>query len=195
MQEAKSSSQVWRWISIVSINCRVSRRSGVRMALAVVIKEANEWNLFFLFVFGATLWKSNSEKNKHGQMLGREMYFARNTTSSSKAYSKKKQKKAIPVSRRCEHHREQEKEVAPQVRWRVLRKSRIILALSVHGGDALGSGDHLAVRLQCHEIHQSGLSLLGLLLSLLSPWFLSLVSTCLPTCVLAAMLSRVVQRH
>ena len=32
------------------------------------------------------LWKSNSEKTKHGQMLGREKYFARNTTSSQYVY-------------------------------------------------------------------------------------------------------------
>ena len=38
----------------------------------------------FLLLFAATLWKSNSEKIKHGQMLGREKYFARNTTSSQR---------------------------------------------------------------------------------------------------------------
>ena len=38
----------------------------------------------FFFFFGATFWKVNSEKTKHGQMLGREANFARNTTSSQK---------------------------------------------------------------------------------------------------------------
>ena len=35
----------------------------------------------FSYFFAATLGKSNWEKTKHGQMFGREKYFARNTTS------------------------------------------------------------------------------------------------------------------
>ena len=35
----------------------------------------------FLSFFCAKSWKVNSENTKHGQMLGRDPYFARNTTS------------------------------------------------------------------------------------------------------------------
>ena len=55
----------------------------------------------------------------------------------SKAYLKKKQEEGIAVPLMRDYLRKQENVIEPpQVRWRVLRKFRVILALSVHGGDA-----------------------------------------------------------
>ena len=66
----------------------------VELTLYLELSNLQRWNIeevkiaaFWNFFFAATLWKSNSEKTKHGQMLGREKYFARNTTSSQRKRS------------------------------------------------------------------------------------------------------------
>ena len=73
-----------------TFNQKLAIRNFVHLrSINVRYFETHAMFLFFFFVlfFGATLWKSNSEKTKHGQMLGREIYIARNTTSSQRKRS------------------------------------------------------------------------------------------------------------
>ena len=85
--------ELWRPVTISKMqdfaeiwHCAILRQWKKRQTHTIMREWDRYRNTHLNIFFGATLRKSNSERTKHGQMRGREKYFARNTTSSQSIY-------------------------------------------------------------------------------------------------------------